>query len=40
MHGAQNIDTVNAWKTVKDLLSSHPYFSPLVVPDWSLEALE
>lgn len=37
MYGTNNIDTAIAWETVKELLESHPYFSLLVVPDWSLE---
>jgi hypothetical protein len=39
MHGIHNTDTVNAWETVKELLKSHPYFSSLVVSDWSLDEL-
>jgi hypothetical protein len=39
MHGIHDTDTVIAWETVQELLKSHPYFSTLVVPDWSLEEL-
>ena len=40
MYGSGNRDTVIAWKTVQELLKSHPYFSALVVSNWNLEESE
>lgn len=37
MRGTKDIDAIIAWEAVRELLAKHPYFSTLMVSNWSLE---